>query len=123
MHPYHRWFTYFQLFLLLSLTLIFFASKTVYTSVVFYVLLTFFISEIRILEIQRNENPNNRIYRKTCWFGIVDTVSVLGFIYFFVMSAYDLISDSSVVMPYPYILFSYIFIRKLYILKHWTYEK
>lgn len=80
------------------------------------------LCEIGVLEKQRSENPEVVSYRKSCVFSLLDILSVGAF-----FCAVGLILRNSSVGGYHYpewlpLLLLYIVLRKIFILRNYSYE-
>lgn len=86
-------------------------------------MILFFFLEFGTIETQKNENPNAVLYRKGCFFAMFDLLSVLVFMIYFCIHLYLTFTTEKwfYVEFYP-VLFLYIALRKLYILKNYSYE-
>ena len=85
-------------------------------------MILFFFLEFGTIETQKNENPNAVLYRKGCFFALLDLVSVSVFLAFFFLHVYSAIQGEEYFSQYYPVLFLYIALRKLYILKNYSYE-
>lgn len=85
-------------------------------------MILFFFLEFGSLEAQRRENPKAVLYHKGCFFALLDLVSVLAFIVIFITHGYLAIKGQRIHFDLYYALFLYIALRKLYILKNYSYE-
>lgn len=121
MNIWHKRFLYAQILILLlcNVAALFAASKFILPGMIL-----FFFLEFGVLEAQRKENPNAVLYQKGCFFALLDIVSVTVFMIYFCIHVYLTITTekSFYVQFYP-VLFLYIVLRKLYILKNYSYEK
>lgn len=86
-------------------------------------IIVFFLMEIAVLETQRRENPLAMRYQKGCFFALLDLASVLVFLYCFGRQLYLYFAAGAVYSPcFLTALLLYIALRKLYILKNYSYE-
>lgn len=125
MNIWHKRALYLQILLLVTVVvlLIFFPGLFLLGKIV--LVISFLLAEFAVLEFQRTENPAAVYYRKSCVFAMVDLLSV------FIFGAVGILKMTCLVWDYDFwlnpiiliILFSYIALRKLYILKNYSYEK
>lgn len=123
MHPYHRRFVYAQVAILLwtIFVLLFFPQ---WKNVVFPSLSIFFLCEIGVLETQRKELPEAMRYRKSGLFSLIDVISVLFFLASFILYGVAFFDENVIFYSeFTPIILAYITVRKLYILKNYSYEK
>ena len=85
-------------------------------------MILFFFLEFGTLEAQRRENSNAVLYRKGCFFALLDFASVVVFMVFFFLHVYSAFQGEEYFTQYYPVLFLYIAVRKLYILKNYSYE-
>ena len=119
MNIWHKRFLIAQILVLLVCTVaaVFTASQFLLPGMIF-----FFFLEFGTLEAQRRENPKAVLYHKGCFFALIDLVSVLVFLVFFILHVYSAIQGGEYFTQYYPVLFLYIALRKLYILKNYSYE-
>lgn len=120
MNIWHKRLLFTQILVLLTLTILAVFSSS-------YLLLPgmilFFFLEFGVLETQRKENPKAVLYHKGCFFAMLDLVSVLVFMIYFCIHVYlTITAEKSFYVEFYPVLFLYIALRKLYILKNYSYE-
>ena len=122
MNIWHRRFLYLQIVFLLSAALIqwFLPANKVY---ILSGMIAFFFAEFVVLEAQRTENPAAVYYKKSCLFACADMLSVMWFMVVFIMFVISMFSGKHLFNEqYNVFLFLYIALRKLYIVKNYSYE-
>lgn len=125
MTNWHRIFYYLQ-----------FAVITVFIAVIFFrgiqgtwlmtlLMGAFYFTEFAILEQQRKMNKDMVFYRKSGFFALFDLVFVTAFLIYTLIFAVDyLFSATFIYFTYPFlVVLVYTLFRKIYIYKHYTYEK
>lgn len=119
MNIWHKRFLYLQITVLLACTVleVFATSKFILPGMIL-----FFFLEFGVLEAQRKENPAAVLYQKGCFFALLDLVSVLVFMIYFFIHAYLQFTGKAFYTEIYLVLFLYIALRKLYILKNYSYE-
>lgn len=123
MHPYHRRFVYAQIGILLWTIFVLLVFPH-WDFVVFPSLSVFFLLEIGVLETQRKELPEAMRYRKSGFFALIDVISVLLFLTSFVLYGVAFFSKNGIFYScFNPVILAYITVRKLYILKNYSYEK
>lgn len=124
MHPYHRRFVYAQIGILLW-TIFFLLVFPHWDFVVFPSLSVFFLLEIGVLETQRKELPEAMRYRKSGFFALIDVISVLFFLASLILYGIAFFAKKNGIFysVFTPIILTYITVRKLYILKNYSYEK
>ena len=119
MNIWHKRFLIAQILVLLVLTVlaVFATSKFLLPGMIL-----FFFLEFGTLEAQRRENPKAVLYHKGCFFALLDLASVVVFMVFFFLHVYSAFQGEEYFTQYYPVLFLYIAVRKLYILKNYSYE-
>lgn len=89
-------------------------------NVIMYLAGVFFLLEIGILEAQRKEQPEAVFYQKSGFFAFADLLTVIWFLVY----VSNLLFDYTILDPrFHTWLFLYIALRKMYILKNYSYAK
>ncbi|MGV8914385.1 MAG: hypothetical protein ACOH1X_02940 [Kaistella sp.] len=119
MNIWHKRFVYLQIVILLLLAVVqwFFPQLG---NVIMYGTIVFFVLEIGILEAQRKEQPEAVFYQKSGFFAFADLLTVIWFLIY----VSNLLFDYAILDPrFHTWLFLYIALRKMYILKNYSYAK
>lgn len=86
-------------------------------------ILAFLFAEFAVLELQRTENPDAVYYRKSCFFALLDLISVFLFLVSGILWLIGLYYGDNLLNPlYVAVILLYTAIRKLYIIKNYSYE-
>ena len=115
---------YLQILLLACLCFI----KLYSNSISFVGLTVFILMEFGVLECQRRESKDAVLYQKSCLFACVDLFSAAVFLFYYTV-VFKLVTwgveQALVVKSLKFlpVLLLYILIRKIYILKNYSYEK
>lgn len=123
MNIWHKRIVYLQVLLLLFfIGVVICLPKGWHTySVIGYV--CFCLLEIWLLRVQDHESEHVALYRKSCLFALVDTLSVLVFMSAVLADLFSWIWTFPSYNPAWLIpLFLYIAVRKIYIMKNYSYE-
>lgn len=123
MNIWHKRLVYLQVLLLLAVVTmqIFFPGFFYLAKVV--MLFVFLFAEFAILELQRKENPDAVYYRKSCVFAMLDLISVFLFFVSGILWLIGLYYGDNLLNPlYVAVILLYTAIRKLYIIKNYSYE-
>lgn len=123
MNIWHKRLVYLQILLLFAVVIlqtffpgIFYQAKVV-------MLFVFFFAEFAVLELQRTENPDAVFYRKSCVFALFDLVSVFAFLISGILWLVGMYYGDNLLNPlYIAVILLYTAIRKLYIIKNYSYE-
>lgn len=85
----------------------------------------FCLTEIFILESHRRMPKDQIYYRKSCWFGLADLLSVLVFFSLVILYTIQCLFGKDFGLSPNYIIgfYAYVLLRKIYIFKNYTYEK
>ena len=123
MNIWHKRLVYFQVLLLLAVvTMQIYFPGTLYTTKV-VMMFAFFFAEFAVLELQRTENPDAVYYRKSCVFALLDLISVFLFLVSGILWLVGIYYDDNLLNPlYVAVILLYTAIRKLYIIKNYSYE-
>lgn len=123
MNIWHKRLVYFQVLLLLAVvTLQIFFPGTLYTTKV-VMMFAFFFAEFAVLELQRTENPDAVYYRKSCVFALLDLLAVSAFLLSGILWLIGIWYEDNLLNPlYVAVILLYTAIRKLYIIKNYSYE-
>ncbi|WP_332031107.1 hypothetical protein [Kaistella sp.] len=123
MNFWHKRLVYFQVLLLLAVvTLQIFFPGVLYTAKV-VMMFAFFFTEFAVLELQRSENPDAVYYRKSCVFALLDLLAVSAFILSGILWLIGICFEDNLLNPlYVAVILLYTAIRKLYIIKNYSYE-
>lgn len=119
MNIWHKRFVIAQILVLLVCTVaaVFGASPILLPGMILFLFL-----EFGTLEAQRKENTKAVRYSKGCFFALLDLTSVLAFLVIFSTHIYLAATGQRIYFDLYYALFLYIAVRKLYILKNYSYE-
>lgn len=123
MNIWHKRLVYFQVLLLLAVVTmqIFFPGFFYLAKVV--MLFVFLFAEFAVLELQRKENTDAVYYRKSCVFALLDLISVFLFLVSGILWLVGIYYDDNLLNPYYVaVILLYTAIRKLYIIKNYSYE-
>lgn len=123
MNIWHKRLVYFQVLLLLAVvTLQIFFPGVLYTAKV-VMMFAFFFTEFAVLELQRTENPDAVYYRKSCVFALLDLLAVSAFLLSGILWLIGICYEDNLLNPlYVAVILLYTAIRKLYIIKNYSYE-
>lgn len=123
MNIWHKRLVYFQLLLLLAVvTLQIYFPGILYTTKL-VMMFAFFFAEFAVLELQRKENPDAVYYRKSCVFALLDLIAVFLFFVSGILWLVGIYYNDNLLNPYYVaVILLYTAIRKLYIIKNYTYE-
>ena len=119
MNIWHKRFLYLQIVILFLLAVVqWFFPQLV--NVIMYGTISFFVLEIGILEAQRKEQPEAVFYQKSGFFAFADLLTVIWFLVY----VSNLLFDYAILDPrFHTWLFLSIALRKMYILKNYSYAK
>lgn len=123
MNIWHKRLVYFQVLLLLAVV-----TMQIYFPGFFYMakvvmVFVFLFAEFAVLELQRKENPDAVYYRKSCFFALLDLISVFLFFISGILWLIGLYYGDNLLNPlYVAVILLYTAIRKLYIIKNYSYE-
>lgn len=125
MTRWHRIFYYLQFVVLAVFIAVIFLKGIQGTLTTALLMLLLYTTEIGILEQNRRMNQNLIYYRKSGFFAMLDLFAVTAFFVYTVIFAVDFMFLQGIsYYTEPFIsLLAFTLVRKLYIYKHYTYEK
>lgn len=125
MSNWHRIFYYLQFSVLAVFIAVLFIQKIQGNLLMASLMFLVYFTEIGILENQRKMNKNLIFYRKSGFFALLDLISVTAFlVYSFIFAVDYFFLDNIHYLFTPFVtLIIYTLLRKIYIYKHYSYEK
>lgn len=125
MSNWHRIFYYLQFSVLAVFIAVLFIQKIQGNALMASLMFLVYFTEIGILEHQRKMNKNLIFYRKSGFFALFDLSAVTAFLIYTFIFALDYFFLQNIVYYFtPFVsLITYTLLRKIYIYKHYSYEK
>ena len=123
MNIWHKRLVYLQVLLLLAVVTMQIFFPGIFSTGKIVMILAFLFAEFAVLELQRKENPDAVYYRKSCVFALLDLISVFLFLVCGILWLIGLYYGDNLLNPlYVAVILLYTAIRKLYIIKNYSYE-